>query len=391
MKAKIVHGERYDYSKVVYVNSTSKVIIICPVHGGQFEQTPASHLQGRGCKTCAFKHISDQKSFGFGDFEKKAKEKHGNAYEYKADNFKDLNTEFAILCKKHKFMFTMTPKNHLAGHGCPECGREEVSRKNSLGFSAFVEKATQIHGNAYNYSQLKDEFINRQKAMNLFCNSCKHFFWQNIESHLRGAKCTICDGKGVPITNNRVLDTFIAFLKFEWKSDGGNKDENFAWKQMKDRIITYLRNKKWEEAFFTQELQPLYSYMYITKISENIERSIHDTNMILRFKTAQNLPHESVEKLLRVMNILLLDRYPTDLDNEEKVMIIQKLTTKAWFLNKFADQMFVKTFNKLFSEFEAYGDFYNGSNDFLNLRISRLDGKVISDEKYNEIILFLSN
>lgn len=47
-KARVVHGDRYDYSKVVYINYTTKVCIICPEHG-EFWQTPAKHLQGHGC------------------------------------------------------------------------------------------------------------------------------------------------------------------------------------------------------------------------------------------------------------------------------------------------------------------------------------------------------
>lgn len=46
-----VHGNKYDYSAVDYVNNKSKVTIICPEHG-KFEQIPNSHLNGRGCPLC---------------------------------------------------------------------------------------------------------------------------------------------------------------------------------------------------------------------------------------------------------------------------------------------------------------------------------------------------
>lgn len=46
-----VHGNRFDYSKVVYIGMHNKVIIICPIHG-EFEQTPSNHLAGRGCQIC---------------------------------------------------------------------------------------------------------------------------------------------------------------------------------------------------------------------------------------------------------------------------------------------------------------------------------------------------
>ena len=51
-KARAVHGDKYDYSKVEYVNSTTKVCIICKVHG-EFLQTPGSHMKGHGCAKCA--------------------------------------------------------------------------------------------------------------------------------------------------------------------------------------------------------------------------------------------------------------------------------------------------------------------------------------------------
>lgn len=54
-KAEKVHGGRYDYSKVVYNGSISKVEIICPQHGS-FWQTPTNHLQGYGCPKCTPLH-----------------------------------------------------------------------------------------------------------------------------------------------------------------------------------------------------------------------------------------------------------------------------------------------------------------------------------------------
>ena len=52
-KAKEVHGNKYDYSKVVYIDSVTKISIICKKHG-EFEQLPVSHLRGFGCKNCGF-------------------------------------------------------------------------------------------------------------------------------------------------------------------------------------------------------------------------------------------------------------------------------------------------------------------------------------------------
>jgi hypothetical protein len=52
IKANIVHNNKFDYSKVNYINVKNKVIIGCPIHG-DFEQTINGHLNGRGCSKCA--------------------------------------------------------------------------------------------------------------------------------------------------------------------------------------------------------------------------------------------------------------------------------------------------------------------------------------------------
>lgn len=49
-RAKEVHGDKYDYSKVEYANKDAKVTIICPEHG-PFEQKPHNHLMGNGVPT----------------------------------------------------------------------------------------------------------------------------------------------------------------------------------------------------------------------------------------------------------------------------------------------------------------------------------------------------
>lgn len=53
-----VHGDKYDYSKVNYVNNKKKISIICHntdefgKEHGEFLQTPHDHLSGCGCPKC---------------------------------------------------------------------------------------------------------------------------------------------------------------------------------------------------------------------------------------------------------------------------------------------------------------------------------------------------
>ena len=50
-KAKAINGDKYDYSKVKYINAVTKIHIICPEYG-EFLQLPYNHLKGCGCPKC---------------------------------------------------------------------------------------------------------------------------------------------------------------------------------------------------------------------------------------------------------------------------------------------------------------------------------------------------
>lgn len=58
-KANVVHGDKYDYSKVVFKCVDEKVCIICPIHG-EFWQTPSAHLRGQGCPQCKMSHLENK-------------------------------------------------------------------------------------------------------------------------------------------------------------------------------------------------------------------------------------------------------------------------------------------------------------------------------------------
>lgn len=60
IKSRKVHGDKYDYSKVKYVDSYTKVIVVCPMHG-EFCQTPSNHLLGSGCYGCGLESISESR------------------------------------------------------------------------------------------------------------------------------------------------------------------------------------------------------------------------------------------------------------------------------------------------------------------------------------------
>jgi very-short-patch-repair endonuclease len=124
-RAKKVHGDKYDYSKVEYKGAKTKVCIICPIHG-EFWQTPQLHLNGSGCWKCGFEKLSILKKYTTEDFIKKAKEIHGDRYDYSKVDYINSHTKVCIICPKHG-EFWQSPNNHINGLGCCKCNQENKS------------------------------------------------------------------------------------------------------------------------------------------------------------------------------------------------------------------------------------------------------------------------
>ena len=114
-KSKEVHGDKYDYSLVEYVNTNTKVKIICKEHG-MFEQLSYSHLAGSGCAKCSGKNKT------IDDFIKKAKEVHADKFDYSlVTEYKPNREKMTVICKKHG-AFGVTYDHHINRcQGCPKC------------------------------------------------------------------------------------------------------------------------------------------------------------------------------------------------------------------------------------------------------------------------------
>lgn len=125
-KAREIHGNRYDYSKVVYINNKTKVCIICPEHG-EFWQRPDKHLQGHGCTFCFTSYRKTTE-----EFIKKAREVHGDRYDYSKVEYGKNNREpVCIICPKHG-EFWQSPDKHFRGCGCPICKYSSLEREVDL-------------------------------------------------------------------------------------------------------------------------------------------------------------------------------------------------------------------------------------------------------------------
>ena len=125
-RAEKIHEGRYDYSKVEYVSSKTKVEVICKQHG-IFYQTPSNHLLGKGCNECAklstaSKIIKNKSTV----FEDRANLVHDNKYDYSLADYKKASKKVKIICPEHG-EFLQTPNGHLCGSGCQKCQFKNTS------------------------------------------------------------------------------------------------------------------------------------------------------------------------------------------------------------------------------------------------------------------------
>ena len=120
-KANKVHESKYNYDNVDYVNSRTKVCIICPKHG-EFWQTPSSHLRGNGCSKCTCNYVPTTE-----EWIASTRKVHGDKYDYSKVEYINANTKVCIICPEHG-EFWQTPTNHLEGKGCPKCNLSHLER-----------------------------------------------------------------------------------------------------------------------------------------------------------------------------------------------------------------------------------------------------------------------
>ena len=186
-KAKEIHGDKYDYSKVEYVNSHTKVCVICLEHG-EFWVTPNNHLRRRGCPQCKLKTLRNYFLKTTEQFIVDAQKVHGDKYDYSKVDYQGAFNEVTIICPIHG-EFYQQPHVHLRGGGCSQCGIETIREKLRTSFDEFVERANKIHNNKYKYPQ--QEIKTQHDKITIIC-PIHGEFKQVILSHLQGSRCARC-------------------------------------------------------------------------------------------------------------------------------------------------------------------------------------------------------
>jgi hypothetical protein len=116
-KSKQIHGDKFDYSKVVYIHTNVKVEIRCAKNNHTFHQIPSGHLSGNGCPKC-----SNRVPLTVEMFIEKASLSHKSVYDYSKVNSVSSKKKVTITCCIHGD-FKQKVGSHLRGQGCPNCAK----------------------------------------------------------------------------------------------------------------------------------------------------------------------------------------------------------------------------------------------------------------------------
>lgn len=200
-KASKKFSYKYDYSKANYIDNHTPIEIVCPIHG-VFKQTPHDHFKSPiGCQKCVLEKMSLDQASTTEEFIKKARQIHGNKYDYSKVKYINNRIKVCIRCPIHG-EFWQTPDNHLYGKGCKKCSYEKLSSNKFLTTNEYIEKAKLVHGDKYDYSET---IYNGMKNDVVIICPIHGKFKQNASNHTHGKGCPKCNMKNKSHLEKEVL------------------------------------------------------------------------------------------------------------------------------------------------------------------------------------------
>lgn len=232
-RAIIIHGDKYDYSKSIYINYRTPLIIICPIHG-EFLQLPKNHLHGRyGCKKCGDlkpnrdidrKHILPLRKDRHteGTYIDLANKIHNGFYIYHDIGFKDMRSYIFVTCPTHG-KFRVRADGHLK-YICKECSIE----KNKRTTVEFIEISKKLYpgmatyDNTFYKSNMDKITVTCIKHGDFEVQACHH-----ISPNGGSFGCKQCRmSKGENKIVRYLIDNDIEFIQ-EYKIDGYRFEYDF--------------------------------------------------------------------------------------------------------------------------------------------------------------------
>ena len=224
-KLNSIHNNKYDYSKINYISTYRDITIICPKHG-EFNQKAGVHLNGCGCPKCSNLSMIDKLSHNTTFFIKKAKEVHGERYDYSKVDYSGSFKKIDIICKNHG-VFKQSPSSHLQGQGCPKCKNSKLETQviqllNNLNIKFISQKS---FDGCKNKKLLKFDFYLPKYNICVECDGEQHYRIREFNGGEEGFKNTklrdkikevYCENNNIPLLRisykDNIKEKLLSFL-----------------------------------------------------------------------------------------------------------------------------------------------------------------------------------
>ena len=193
------HGHKFILDEKTYNGLFKPMQVYCPIHGKFKDYPKRMVLQKYPCKKC---QRDENAKKGYNNFLTKARQAHGDRYDYSKVNYISSRNKVEIICRKHG-SFLQTPTIHVRGVNCPSCALES----DRLNTQIFIERANAIHDNQYNY----DKTVYTVGSENVIIGCYKHGYWsQRALSHLAGNGCLKCNQERQLLGKDKFIEKAIS-------------------------------------------------------------------------------------------------------------------------------------------------------------------------------------
>ena len=122
------------------------------------------------------------------EFIEKARDVHGDRYDYSLTEYKNKTEKIKIICKEHG-TFEQSAYSHIKGFNCKKCSTEVGRLKTVISLEQFISKAKEVHGDLYSYKN--SDYINGSTNIEILCGIHGSFL-QTPNNHTRGKGCKLC-------------------------------------------------------------------------------------------------------------------------------------------------------------------------------------------------------
>lgn len=197
-----VHGDKFDYSNVDYVNNTTKIEVRCKKHDFIFHPTPKNHRRGTQCKKCGRESQIEKASKGKDKFIEEGIEIFGDKDDYSLVDYVNTKTKVDIICSIHG-KFEVQPDAYIRGLGCEECRRKKTK---STDKDMFLEEVYKIYGDKNDYSNTV--VGDSRGKIDVVCKEHGEFIVY-MSAHFSGQGCPKCAMTNYSLIRTKTTDEFI--------------------------------------------------------------------------------------------------------------------------------------------------------------------------------------